>query len=159
VPVIGEFASTTSRRIIANGTAVSNATSNAPTLAPTHIYVGATFTAAAPYSGSIASVAFFAGTASDDLIALHRQGVHPTQLPGALLECWDLDHVGPVVGLVRGTLLSPVAGGSLTPGPMVQGPPLVRRFFVGATTAGGGRAGLITHSRVLTGLTRRGLVN
>jgi hypothetical protein len=138
--VVGEWASVTSRRVIVDGVATSNSTSRSVSAAPNTFSVGVGLDASAALTGAMATIALFAGTASDSLIAQHRMGVHPTRLPGQLLECWDLDRVGPIRGLVRGTVLSPTNGGSLTPGPSwMQGPPVTRRLYVdyggGAATA------------------------
>ena len=128
--LIAEFGGSASRRIIVDGVAVSNSTSRALTNAPDVLRVGVDLAGTTPFTGGLSQLAIFAGTASDALIAAHRLGVHPTQLPGRLLECWDLDRVGPIVGLVRRTVLSPVNGGSLTAGPAIQGPPRSARIFV-----------------------------
>jgi hypothetical protein len=120
-----------------DGTATSDSTSLSLSVAPQTIRIGLSHANTQALNIPLAHVAVFAGTASDTLIARHKAGVHPTQLPGQLLECWDLDRVGPIVGLVRGTVLNPVNGGSLTTGPAhVQGPPVLRRSWV-ATAAGG----------------------
>lgn len=162
--LVGEFAGTASRRVIRDGVVGSNATAITLTSAPNQIRIGNTANAAQPFSGVATPVGIFAGTASDSFIALHRQGIHPTQLPGQLLECWDLDRIGPVAGLVRGTVLEPTNGGELTAGPTVQGSPVARRFYVGATGGGAtsysitgsggfalsGAAGIARH-RVLVG--------
>ncbi len=135
--LIAEFSDDNTRRMISNGTAVTTIgtiTRSAPAL----IRIGREpHTAAAVLDGVVPHVAIFAGTASDSLISLHRRGVHPTRLPGQLLECWDLDRVGPIRGLVRGTVLSPTGGGSLAPGPSwAQGPNRVYRMPVGDVFAG-----------------------
>jgi hypothetical protein len=136
---IGEWESATSRRVIVDGVASAPETTNIIiTGSPNLFRIGANMAGTSPADGQFAHVALFAGTASDALIALAARGTHPTQLPGALIECWDLDRVGPVVGLVRGTVLAPTGGGSLAPGPRIQGPPILRRFFVGAVAGGGG---------------------
>jgi len=136
VSVIMEIESTTARRYILNGSAGTSATLVGPMTGNIDtIKIGGEGA-----SASVAQVALFAGTASDALIAQHRQGVHPSRLPGALVECWDLDRVGPIAGLVRGTWLAPTGGATLTAGPSIQGPPTLRRFFFGPMTGGGAGA-------------------
>ena len=133
---VAEWAGVSSRRLVLDGTLYTSTTTRTVGAAPTAFRIGRSLGDTLPVTGAINSVAIFAGTASDSLIALHRRGVHPTQLPGTLLECWDLDRVGPIVGLVRGTVLTPTNGGSLTGGPpQVQGPP--RRVWLPVGTAGG----------------------
>jgi hypothetical protein len=116
--------------MVLDGIATTDATLISLTHDPGEIHIGTNFSA-----GAIAQVAIFAGVASDALITAHVQGVHPTGLPGRLLECWDLDRVGPIAG-VRGTILQPILGGSLAAGPNIQGPPTRRRLFTEGVAGG-----------------------
>lgn len=141
VSSIAEFASTTSRRIIVNGSdIVTDSTSITLTNAPAAFVVGSAPDGAYYLNGvQLGHVAVFAGLASPFFIEKHRQGIHPTQLPGQLLECWDLDRVGVLRGH-RGTLLIPstftmMPGGS---GPnWAQGPPVLRRVYAFLGSSGG----------------------
>lgn len=130
VSLIGEYASTTSRRIICDGVAVSDSGNRTLGVDPDRIIVAAHPNITTYADAAIASVALFSGTASAQLITQHRQGVHPGNLPGRLIECWDLDRVGPIVGHVRGTVLQPVNGGALTSSVMRQGPSRSPRVYV-----------------------------
>lgn len=136
ISVIMEIESTTARRYILNGAAGTSTTLVGPMTGNIDtIQIGGEGATA-----SVAQAALFAGLASDALIAQHRQGIHPSRLPGALLECWDLDRVGPIAGLVRGTILAPTGGASLVAGPTIQGPPVTRRFFFDQATGAGAGA-------------------
>lgn len=91
------------------------------------------------WSGRQAQCAVWVGAVlSSGAIAALARGAHPSQFPTGLLECWDLDRVGPIVGLVRGTVLNPVNGGSLTVGPPIQGPPRRVWLPVGDVFGAGG---------------------
>lgn len=132
-PLIGEWASTASRRVILAGAVVSDTATQSLSSAPSLFRIGAQMNAGLPSNISVQAVGVFAGAASDELIAAHARGIHPKRLPGQLLECWDLDRIGPITGLVSGTVLAPTNGGTLTAGPPIQGPPTPRRFFFGPT--------------------------
>ncbi len=139
--LIGEQASTASRRLITDGVAFTNSGTAAISTAPNVFFVGCSPDLATIAGLDTAHVAIFRGTASDDLIAKHVRGAHPMSLPGHLLECWEMDRVGPLRGLVRGTMLNPVNGGSLIAGPVTQqGAPTLRRFFFGPVAGAGGSA-------------------
>jgi hypothetical protein len=139
VAIIGEFASITSRRILANKVAATDTASSTVSVAPTHIRIGSSFGGGSALTAQISQVALFSGIASDDFIDAHWRGTHPLRLPGQLLECWDLDRGTGLIGLVRGTVLTPVRGTGLAPGPdHEEGPP--RRVWLPVGSVGGGGA-------------------
>lgn len=137
ISIVGSQETTTSRWIYTNGVGVQN-TQSSSLSAPTAFSIGVTPGATNGTDANIGCVAIFAGAATPSLVALHAAGVHPTRLPGTLMECWDLDRVGVLVGLVRGTVLTPTNGGGLTLGP-TQAQGHQRRVWlpVGDVFAGG----------------------
>ncbi len=114
--LIASFPSAASRTIIVNGTTtVVSTDTRTVSVAPSYVFVGGlgTFNST---GADIAHVAIFKGTPTDELIRLHALGVHPTQLPGHLLECWDLNATGNITG-ANGTVLTAFNGGTTAVGP------------------------------------------
>jgi hypothetical protein len=90
--------------------------------------------------GALACWGLWREALSGEEIAALARGTHPTTIrPTGLIDAWELDSVGPAVGVVRGTVLTAYGGGGLLPRPAhLQGPPRRQRRYIDLAASGGG---------------------
>lgn len=127
----GVYSSTTSRTAYLNGVAGTTDTASASPASLDSMTFGRLerSTPSQYMDGALSSWGIWSAALTAGEIAQLAQGAHPTAIrPSSLLECWEFDRMGPIVGLVRGTVLTPVNGGSLTVGPPIQGAPVLDRM-------------------------------
>ncbi|HEY3486147.1 MAG TPA: hypothetical protein VGK49_12235, partial [Ilumatobacteraceae bacterium] len=117
------YAATNSRTAYLNGVGgTPETTSSTPTANRMGVGILARSALDVPHNGAMANLALWRVALTEAEIGYLARGAHPTTIrPADLVEYWELDRIGPITGLIRGTVLTPVNGGSLTVGPTIPG--------------------------------------